>query len=905
MPTPLVRTKLYIPKVRRGLVSRPRLSDRLSRTSHPRLTLLSAPPGFGKTTLLAAWLDAAERAVAWVSLEETERRADAFWTYVVTALEDAAPGVGTDALQLLQAANPPIETVLATVLNELSALPAGLELVLDDYHLADGPEIAAHVAFLLEHLPRQVHLVISTRADPALPLARLRARGELEEIRAADLRFTLDEVALYLHEVIGLELEAADIAALEGRTEGWIAALQLAALSLQGREDVAGFIAGFAGDDRYVVDYLVEEVLRRQPDAVRIFLLETSILDRLSGSLCDALTRGADGRAVLEMLDRSNLFVVPLDDHRRWYRYHHLFADVLRAHLLEERPDEVADLHRRAAQWHEANGDPVPAVRHAIAAGDVEHAADLVERSVIGTLRDRQEATARRWIDDIPYDVVRRRPVLAVGFIGALMSSGQFESIEARLDDVEQLLAAPPEDMVVLDEAELVRLPGAIETYRAALALVAGDPAGTAAHADLAIARAAPGDHLTVAAASALAGLASWGAGDLVAAHRGYSVAVEGLRRAGNYSDVLGCSITLADLRITQGRLSDALRTYEDALRLAAEHEAGAPLRGTADMTVGLSQIALERGDLDAAAAHLRRVDELGEHNGLPQHPYRWRVARARLLEAVGDPAGAVVLLEEAERVYVGDFSPNVRPVPAQRARVLLAQGRLPEALGWAHDHGLSADDELSYAREYEHVTLARILVHERDAGRPASSPSTADALLERLRAAAEAGGRTGTLIEILTLQALAHHAEHGRRDVPGAVGPLEQALRLAEPEGYVRVFVGEGAPMAALLEAVAQKHTSWEYPRRLLDAYDVVGGPPAGSGKPALVDPLSARELDVLRLLATDLGGPAIARELVVSLNTVRTHTKNIYAKLGVNSRRAAVSRAGELHLLSRTGRR
>jgi LuxR family maltose regulon positive regulatory protein len=774
------------------------------------------------------------------------------------------------------------------VLNELSTLPEGLDLILDDYHLADGPGIADDVAFLLEHLPPRVQVVISTRADPAVPLARLRARGELVEIRAADLRFTLVEVAAYLNEVAALGLTPADIAALEGRTEGWIAALQLAALSLDGRDDPTGFIAGFAGDDRYVVDYLVEEVLARQPDDVRRFLLDTSVLERLSGSLCDAVTGGTGGRAALESLERANLFVVPLDDARHWYRYHHLFADVLRAHLLEERPDDLPALHRRAATWFDAEGEPVPAVRHALAAGDVESAADVIERSVIGLLRERREATVRAWVDAIPDDVVLRRPVLAVGFIGTLMSSGELETVPARLDDVERLLADPPADVVVLEETELARLPGAIETYRAALALVAGDPAGTVVHADLAIARAAPGDDLTVAAASALSGLASWSGGDLEAAHRGYSVAVAGLERAGNIADVLGCSITLADLRITQGRLGDAQRTFEDALRLAAEHEVDGPLRGTADMVVGLSQIALERDDLETTAAHLARADALGERLGLPQFPYRWRVARARLHEAQGDLDEAVALLEEAERVYIGDFSPNVRPVPAQRARMLLAQGRVPEALDWARAQGLTVDDELSYVREYEHVTLARILLHQHDAG--------ASALLDRLRIAAEDGGRTGTLIEVLALQALARRAERGRHDVSGALAPLEQALRLAEPERYVRVFLGEGAPMAALLEALAARGAGWSYPRRLVDAFRRGPARPVGQG---LVDPLSPRELDVLRLLGTDLDGPAIARELVVSLNTVRTHTKNIYAKLGVTSRRAAVTRAGELGLL------
>ncbi len=911
MPSPLVRTKLYVPRVRRNQVPRPRLSERLSRSTPPRLTLISAPPGFGKTTLLAAWLDAAstaDRPVAWVSLDEGERRPDSFWTYVVSALDAAAPGVGAGALPLLEAADPSIATVLATVLNELSALPAGLDLILDDYHLADGPEIATDVTFLVEHLPEQVHLVISTRADPDLPLARLRARGELVEIRASDLRFTLDEVTAYLNEVIGLDLDASTIAALEGRTEGWIAALQLAALSLQGREDVEGFVAGFAGDDRYVVDYLVDEVMARQPDAVRRFLLQTSVLDRLSGSLCDAVTGRSDSRTVLEMLDRSNLFVVPLDDSRQWYRYHHLFADVLRTHLVDERPDEVAQLHHHAGEWYDATGEPVAAIRHLLAAGDSERAADLAELAIPALRRDRQEATIRRWLDDIPPEVTRVRPVLAVGFIGALMAGNEFESVETRVEDVERLLAATGDEqsaeMVVVDTAELARLPGALEMYRAALALVRGDPSATIVHSERAIARAAAGDHVVVAAASALSGLASWSSGDLTAAHRGYSSAADGLRRAGHLSDVLGCSITLADIEITQGRLGAGWRTYQDGLALAAR-EPDTVMRGTPDMVVGLSQIAFERNDLQTAADHLGRAEELGEHTGLPQLPYRLRVSRAQLSESAGDLAGALTLLEEAQRVYVGDFSPNVRPVPAMRARLLVTLGRHADAVEWARDRGVTAEDDVSYVREYEHLTLARILLSPHSAARSQSTLEAAHQLLERLRVAAEEGGRVGTLIEILTLQALSHLTEHGPRDIDRALVPLDSALRLAEPEGYARVFVSGGARMTTLLKALVHRHDSWPYPRRLLDAFDHAGSASAATVSPTLVQQLSARELDVLRLLSSDLDGPAIARELVVSLNTVRTHTKNIYAKLGVNSRREAVSKATDLGLLARSGRR
>src|SRR5581483_10675068 len=366
--TPLLETKLYVPRPRRRLVPRPRLTERLNRGAESTLTLLSAPAGFGKTTLLAEWLadTSSEPSVAWLSLDEADNQPARFWSYVIAALQTVAPQVGTGALPLLQSSPPPpIETVLATLLNELSAIRTNVVLVLDDYHLVTALEVQDGMAYLIEHLPSRVHLVIASRADPALPLARLRARGELVELRAPELRFLPEEAAAYLNEVMGLGLAAPEVAALAGRTEGWVAALQLAALSLQGRDDVAGFIAGFAGDDRYIVDYLVEEVLQRQPEAMRRFLLHTSILNRLSGPLCEAVTSQDGGKAMLVALERGNLFVVPLDDRRQWYRYHHLFADVLRAHLQDEQPDQLPELHRRASAWYERAGDPSEAIRHA------------------------------------------------------------------------------------------------------------------------------------------------------------------------------------------------------------------------------------------------------------------------------------------------------------------------------------------------------------------------------------------------------------------------------------------------------------------------------------------------------------------------------------------------------------
>ena len=911
MAGPLLETKLHVPRWRRSLVARPRLSERLSRGAESALTLVSAPAGFGKTTLLAEWLAVAAAdggSVAWLSLDQRDNDPALFWTYVVAALNAGVPGGGAGALSPLQPPQPPNEAGLVALINDLDAISNDVVLVLDDYHVIDARDVQDGMAFLLEHLPPQIHLVIASRTDPPLPLARLRGRGELAEIRAADLRFTPGEAAAYLNEVMGLVLTAADVAALEGRTEGWIAALQLAALSMQGREDTAAFIDGFAGDDRYIVDFLAEEVLQRQPGHVQQFLLQTSILDRLSGPLCDAVTGQDGGKAKLTALERGNLFLVPLDDRRRWYRYHQLFADVLHARLLDERPDDVPELHRRASAWYEQNDEPSEAIRHALAAQDFGRAADLVELAIPAMRRSRREAAVLGWLELLPDEVVRVRPVLSVGFAGALLAGGEYEGVEARLRDAERWLGgvtgiregsqAPAAEMVVVDDAEFRRLPAEIELYRAAQALVRGDGPGTVRHARRALELSPADEHLGRASAAALMGLAFWASGDLEAGHSGYAECMAGLRRAGHIADTFGCAIALADIRRTQGHLGEAMRTYEQALQRASQL-GGSVLRGTADMYVGMSEIHRERDDLPAATQQLLRSQDLGEHNGLPQNRYRWRVAMARIREAEGDLDGALDLLNEAERLYVGDFFPNVRPVPALRARVRVAQGELGEALGWARERGLSVDDDLSYLREFEHITLVRVLLAGYTAERAERSIQEATQLLERLLRAAEEGQRTGSVIEILVLQALAHQA---RDDIPAALASLRRALTLAEPEGYVRIFADEGPPMASLLRAAAKQGIAPRYVRRLLAAANKTEDrTPASQG---LIEPLSERELDVLRLLGTDLGGPEIARELVVSLNTVRTHTKNIYAKLGVNNRRAAVRRARELDL-SRTGNR
>ncbi|CAN5508026.1 LuxR C-terminal-related transcriptional regulator [soil metagenome] len=817
---PVLATKFFVPPPRAQVVARPRLIELLDVgiRSGRKLTLVSAQAGFGKTTVLSEWIAnlrqrEPELRVAWLSLEASDNDPVRFFGYLVAALQEADSGIGSDVL----AGQHPVEATLTALINDVANSPHRILLVLDDFQLIDDATIRDAVAFLLDHLPPTMHLAIASRSDPALPLARMRARGELTELRAADLRFTPDEAAGFLGQVMGLSLSPEDVAALETRTEGWIAGLQLAALSMRERTDTSAFIAAFAGSNRFVIDYLVEEVLERAPLPMREFLCDTAILDRLTGSLCEAVSGQSGGAETLEALERANLFVVELDDRREWFRYHHLFADVLRARLTAHGPEHLATLHRRASEWFENHDLPDEGVRHALAAADFERAARMIESTIPGVRKSRQDATLLGWLDFLPDETIGRRPVLGVFSAWYSLVSGDIAAVEPKLVRAEASLAGQHDSE---PGPELDTLPVTIAVYRASVALATGDLAGVVRHARRALERSGPENHLGRGGAAGLLGLGEWASGELEAGVKAFVDATSSLRRAGNLTDALSTTMVLADMLIPLGRLDEARRAYESALREAADKVAGGP--PTADLHGGFAEVLFELGDLAAAEEQLAAGEALGDAAFSNEHRYRWFVSTALLRQGEGDLDGALARLEQAEQHYRRGFFAEARPIGAMKARILILQGRLPEAQAWADGVGLTADDDLTYLREYAHITLARLMIAKGD--------PRADEFLAKLLADAEAGGRKGVVDEL-------------------------------------RALTGRPA---------------------------VVASGPAGSR-----EGLSDRELQVLKLLATELTGPDIARQLFVSLNTLRTHTRHVFEKLDVNGRPAAVRRARELGLL------
>lgn len=907
MLTPNLATKLYIPPPRPGAVIRRRLYERLNEGLRHKLTLISAPAGFGKTTLVSEWAAGGQPPVAWLSLDTGDNVSTRFLVYLISALQTIKPNMGTGMMAELQLPQPPaIEAILAVLINEIATISDDFVLVLDDYHLIGAQPVDQTLDFLLDHMPPQMHLIVATREDPQLPLARYRARGQLIELRASDLRFTSAEAAEFLNQMMGLNLSAEDITALKARTEGWIAGLQLAALSMQGRADIAGFIRAFTGSHRFVLDYLTEEVLQREPEAVRDFLLQTSILSRLSGSLCDAVTGQYAGQEMLRGLERSNLFVVPLDDQRQWYRYHHLFADVLQARVTEDQRYQVAVLHQRASVWYEQNGLLYDAIHHALAAKDFERAAGMIEMTWSAMETSFRSTAWLGWVKALPDDLVRRMPVLSVWYAYALLGGGHIEAAMSHLKDAEGWLQPadsaverpdkPSDRMVVVDVEQFRSLPAIIATARAYCAQAVGDIPGAVGYASQVLELIPEDDQLRHDQANTLLGLTYWSSGDLEAASRIFADYTMRLRAAGDISHAISPTFVLADIRMALGSLREAESTLEQLLYLVIRQ--GEPLPpDTAELYRGLSELYRERGDLKSATQHLLTSKELSARSTLVDWRRRLYLAETRLKQARGDFDGALNSLDEAERFSISTPLPPVSPIAALRARIWVKQGKLAEAFAWAHERHLSTADRLSYLREFEHITYVRMLIARQRIERVNDGVREALKLLARLLQAAEMGGRIRSMIEILVLQALAYEAES---NTSSALSSLERALTLAEPEGYTRVFVDEGQPMAHLLFSAYANNIMPDFTRKLLVAFETES--PINASKASsetLVESLTVREHEVLELMASGLSNPEIATALVIAVTTVKTHVKNIFEKLQVTNRIQAIARAKESRLL------
>jgi len=890
MSNTLLSTKLHIPSSRAHLVLRPRLIELLNQGSRSKLTLLSAPAGYGKTTLLCQWWTDCSLPVAWLSLDKADNDPVRFLTYLIAALKRIDPDLGTGVLEAIQSAGvasgrglSPQSDLLTQILNEIAAIRQPFLLILDDYHLIENNRIHKIVSYILDNQPAPLHLVIATRVDPPLPTARLRAQAQLIELRSADLCFTAREATAFLNDVMGLALPVEHIDALEKRTEGWVAGLQLAGLSMQIHENKTAFIEAFTGSHHYIVDYLLNEVLKHQPDLVREFLLRTSILERMTGTLCDALTGRSDGQVVLERLEqsKSNLFIVPLDEQHNWYRYHHLLSDLLQSRLQQFHSELLPELHQSASLWFEVNGFLDDAIHHAVSGGDLEKAADLIERNALAMLKHGELVTLLNWIKPIE-GLSRVRPWLGIYKAWALTLTGPLDTAEIWLRKAENILAqARPEHRQ--------EMRGHIEAIRAYIAEAHGDADQTIGHAQKALEYLPESNQAVRSVVTFTLGTAYRLIGD----HRKATQALEAARRAGRMSGnrylELGALFTLADLTFDQGKLRQAFDIYQETLQLATQ-PGGLKMPAAGMAYFGLGLVRYEWNDLDGAKADAQQAIELCQRWGHFVNLAASFVLLSRLKQAQGDFDGAQQAIHKAEEL-TRSHALALRAeswVTGFRVRLWLSQGNLEAAIRWAEESDISLLDEFSYLREAEYFALGRVFLETE------AYDQTLD-LTQRLQNAAETTGRMGSLIETLALRALAFQA---KGNFPEALVCLERALTLAQPEGYVRVFVNEGAPMAELLRRAGTWGIEAQFVTKLLSEFDQISADPNAAVQP-LIDPLSKREIEVLYLLENGLSNLEIANKLIVTVGTVKAHTASIYRKLNVKSRMQAVARARELELL------
>lgn len=883
----ILRTKLYIPPALPAVLARPELLRRLEQGRKLPLTLVSGPPGYGKTTLLSLWANEQTGSVAWLTLDDADNDLARFLHHLFAALQTVAPQVGSGITLRIERGKPAAaESILAPALNELALHELDLSLVLDDFHVIKSDAVHGALNYLLEHTPPNLHLVIATRADPPLPLALLRSRGQLVELRAAELAFTPQETANFLQNVMGLGLTAAEIDTLSRRTEGWPAGLRMAAISLVGHSDPADFVQVFGADDRHVVDYLVDEVLNRQPADVHRFLLDTSILKRMCGPLCEALMDKpgfVDGQEMLERLEAANLFLLPLDDKRYWYRYHRLLADVLRERLQKSDPDRLSVLHQRASAWyasqaekHEASVYISEAIDHALLGTDPSHAADLIDASAEATLMRSELTTFLGWTEGLPEQVLLSRPRLcALQAMVRLITGRPLEEITQSLERTSRADS----------EGEHA---GEIATVRAMMATFQGDGQATANLAEEAL-NLLPEESLfmrTIMVDSL--GIAYLMLGDFPAAIQALEQAAHMGEQTGNVLAAAGAWSNVAGLHMTAGRLQRAHELLERALELSTDSQ-GRRLPAAGKALLGLGQVYREWNDIDTSERYTREGVMLFEHYG-DVGTVVGLASLARLRIEAGEFDVARQQIAEAERIAVESDATDLddRLVHALKAFLALAEGDSDATKRWVEDLQTSTSGSPFYhLQELEQTTLARVLLGQ-------NKPQEALEILISVGHNAEELGMNKRLAEILVLQALAHEKLGAHTQ---ALEALEAALRIGEAGGMVRTFITEGAQVGRLLHEIAQRGIMPDYVGRLLAAFPETQ--PERVGKDDLVEPLSKRELEVLAQLTEGYSNAEIGQRLHLALSTVKWHTSNIYGKLGVKNRAQAVARARTLGLL------
>ena len=916
MTPPILVTKLFIPTIRPDLVSRSRLVQRLNVGLHRKFTLISAPAGFGKTTLAAEWLQSlggktsSPFAFAWLSLDEGDNDPVRFQSYLIAALnqiDGVEDAFGKRIQELLKSPQPPtIETTLISLINEIATLPKKIIFVLDDFHLIEAQPIHNALNFLLENCPSQLHLVMTTREDPPLPLSRLRARNQLTELRAADLRFSISEAAVFLNQAMGLNLSTEDVAALEVRTEGWIAGLQLAAVSMQGRTDNSSFIQAFTGSNRLVLDYLIEEVLDRQSEAVQEFLLKTAVLTQLNGDLCDAVTGLGNGCETLHALEQANLFIIPLDDERHSYRYHHLFADLLRRRLRQTRLKELPILHRRASDWYEQKKLLDEAINHALQGKNFERAAHLIDTHLDGDYEVRDQRTLRRWLAAMPEDFVLSKPDLCILHGWNLFIDGQLDAANKSLQMAVNMLgtdtgiqpASPPDKEEQSSDSKRKELLGRAAAIQSFIASYSGNLQTFFQYAHQAMDNLP--EHEQSWRSTVLIGLGDAYArkGQMDAAQQARSEALEAANASGDIITQLISYLNLADIARQQGKLHQVLEICESQYKRAEE-------RGIAELAImgwlqGIwGELLAEINALDQALIHAKKGVELAIRGEDVMYISNSHLNLARVLFSMGNLTGAEELIQKMEHTAQEHELPlwASNQLAVWQMRIWLAQGKLQEAIQRANELTLDSNAEPTYVREMEYFAFARILIAQ---GKLDEATNLLNGLLE----AARAGNRSSKTIEALILLGICAHKAN---DTTQAFSTLEQALTLAQPEGFIRIFVDEGAPMAQLLYESLSHDVHPNYVRQLLASFPLAEPAQTDEAQTQAsefdwIEPLTERESEVLQLIAEGLKNQEISSRLYLSLNTIKVHNRNIFSKLGVNSRTQAIARARAMGLLKST---